>query len=61
MPKHSNRKMMWKYKGLSAESIKRPGTSDNGRYDANFTLENSLFETVKWTKNANPDNYSYSG
>ena len=55
---------LWKSKGLSAESIKPPATSDlcsSSSIINDPTLKNCLFGAVTLTKNADIDRYGYSG
>ena len=48
--------LSWKYKGLSAESIKPPSSHNNDP-----TLKNCLFGAVTLTKNVDIDKYKYFG
>ena len=57
----------WKSKGLSAETINPPATSDNSLTPAlsshihDPTLKNCLFRAVILTKNTDIDKYGYCG
>ena len=54
----------WKSKGLSAESIKPPATSDlcsSSSIINDPTLKNCLFGAVTLTKNSDIEKYGYSG
>ena len=61
---NTNHISLWKSKGLSAESIKPPATSDlcsSSSIINDPTLKNCLFGAVTLTKNADIDRYGYSG